>query len=279
MSFTFLHWILPTLLWIIFFLFFVFCREERQRYYTNRQLAIEDCKEYLSVIIDGMDQNKTNVPHLVRVPKSCQNLWSLMTHLTGCLVHGSGNYGYFDFLQWSHDCNLTLTTLLLTLVELSQKGPLPHKMLLQMDNCVRENKNKFVMAFMALLVEKQIFIEVSHDYQSPLLESNSVPMCLIDSDGIFNGGSYSQRYWSGFYLPLPTLAEDWCNNRVRYILYVHIVGYVKAYITWEGYIHVHSCVPVLCLHTSAVIYFCVRVAHTACKVSFVGCHLPLLGSY
>lgn len=98
--------------------------------------------------------------------------------MTGCLLHGSGNYGYFDFLHWSHDCNLTLTTLL-TLVELSQKGPFCHKMLLQMDNCVRENKN---------IVEKQIFIEVSHDYPPPLLESNSVPLCLI---GIFNGGPYT----------------------------------------------------------------------------------------
>lgn len=40
-------------------IFFVFCRQERQRYYTNRQLSFEDSKEYLSVIIDGMDQNKT----------------------------------------------------------------------------------------------------------------------------------------------------------------------------------------------------------------------------
>ena len=56
----------------------------------------------------------------------------------------------------------TITTLLLTLVEISQKGPLPRKMLLQMDNCVRENKNKFVMAFLALLVEKRVFVEVSY---------------------------------------------------------------------------------------------------------------------
>ena len=43
---------------------------------------------------------------------------------------------------------------------ISEKGPLPHKLLLQMDNCVRENKNKFVMAFLAFLVERKIFVEV-----------------------------------------------------------------------------------------------------------------------
>ena len=105
-----------------------------------------------------MDQNKTNLPSLVRVPKSCQNLWTLRTHLTGVLVHGTGSFCFFDFLQWAHDCNLTLTCLLNTLREVSKCRPLPSKLLLQMDNCVRENKNKYVLAW---LVEKKIFAEVS----------------------------------------------------------------------------------------------------------------------
>ena len=139
----------------------MFCRQERKRYYSNRQAAIENPSEYLSIIIDGMDQNKTNLPHLIRIPKSCQNLWCLHTHLTGCLVHGIGIFGYFDFLQWSHDTNLTLTCLLLTLVKVCEGKPLPAKLLLQMDNCVRENKNKYVLAFLAYLVQMKIFVEVS----------------------------------------------------------------------------------------------------------------------
>ena len=115
----------------------------------------------ISVIVDGMDQNKTNLPSLVRTPKSCQNLWCLRTHLTGCLVHGTGSFGYFDFLQWPHDCNLSLCTLLLTLLEVAKKGPLPSRLLIQMDNCVRENKNKYVLGFLALLVEKGLFAEVT----------------------------------------------------------------------------------------------------------------------
>ena len=143
---------------------FLFCRQERKRYYSNRQAAIESPSEYLSIIIDGMDQNKTNLPHLIRIPKSCQNLWCLHTHLTGCLVHGFGTFGYFDFLQWSHDTNLTLTCLLLTLAKLCEEKPLPMKLLLQMDNCVRENKNKYVMAFLAYLVQMKIFVEVNNFY-------------------------------------------------------------------------------------------------------------------
>jgi len=134
--------------------------QERHHYYANQQLALSNPKEYLSVIINGMDQNKTNLPHLVSIPKACQNLWTLRTHLTGNLFPEHGSFGYFDFLQWPHDCNLTLGTLLLTLVELSKQGPLPGKLLLQMDNCVRENKNKYVMGFLAFLVEQRYFVEI-----------------------------------------------------------------------------------------------------------------------
>jgi len=89
----------------------------------------------LSLIIDGMDQNKTNIPSLVRVPKSCQNLWTLRTHLTGVVVHGLGHHCLFDFLQYPHDCNLTLTAILFILERISVTRVLPPKLYVQMDNC------------------------------------------------------------------------------------------------------------------------------------------------
>lgn len=142
-------------------LFFFTCRQERARYYSNRQKAIDDPVDCLSMICDGMDQNKTNLPSFVRSTKACQNLWRLRTHLTGCLVHGLGCYSFFDFLQISHDCNLTLTCVLLTIVEVLKQRKLPRRLLLQMDNCVRENKNKYVFGFLAYLVEKKVFSEVN----------------------------------------------------------------------------------------------------------------------
>ena len=139
---------------------FLICRQERHRYYSNRQQSIDDPDHVISMIIDGMDQNKTNLPSFVRVSKSCQNLWCLRTHLTGCLVHGYGSYGYFDFVQFSHDTNLTLTCILLTLIEVSKINKLPRRLLIQMDNCVRENKNKYVFGFLAYLIELEVFSEV-----------------------------------------------------------------------------------------------------------------------
>lgn len=100
-------------------------RQERHRYYANRQQSIDDPDNVLSMIIDEMDQNKTNLPSFVRMTKSCQNLWCLRTHLTGCLVHRYGWYGFFDFLQVSHDTNLTLTCILFTLLEISKVNSYP----------------------------------------------------------------------------------------------------------------------------------------------------------
>ena len=134
----------------------------------------------MSLILDGMDQNKTNLPSLVRVTKSCQNLWCLRTHLTGCLVHGVGAFNYFDFLQWSHDCNLTLCTLMETLLQIAARQPLPYRLLIQMDNCVRENKNKYVMAFCAILVELGIFTEVGINFRDITCECVFVSLQIYD---------------------------------------------------------------------------------------------------
>ena len=142
-------------------------RDQRKRYHSIRNRAETD-PSLMSVIIDGMDQSKCSLPHLKRLNKSSVNLWKLRTHITGVLVHGYGSTSYVDYLQWPHDPNLTINVLLRVLVEylpkLADRGSLPRKLAVQLDNCVRENKNKFVLSFLALLVELGVFEEVSEVY-------------------------------------------------------------------------------------------------------------------
>ena len=117
----------------------------------------------MSIIIDGMDQSATNLPHLKKISKSTVNLWHLRTHLTGAIVHGHGSEGFLDFLQYPHDPNLTINILLKILVgwfrDLATTS-LPERLYIQLDNCGRENKNQFVLAFLALLVQQGVFVEV-----------------------------------------------------------------------------------------------------------------------
>lgn len=117
----------------------------------------------MSIIVDGMDQSATNLPHQKKISKSTVNLWHLRTHFTGAIVHGDCSEGFLDYLQYPHDPNLTINVLLRLLVrrfrDLATTG-LPDKLYVQLDNCGRENKNQWVLAFMALLVQEDIFKEV-----------------------------------------------------------------------------------------------------------------------
>lgn len=63
----------------------------------------------------------------------------------------------FGYYQFPHDFNLTMTVLLDVLVRWATDYDLTPVLYLQFDNCVRENKNRFMFALLALLVEEDIF--------------------------------------------------------------------------------------------------------------------------
>ena len=98
--------------------------------------------------------------------KSTQSLWKLRTHLTGILQHtkspsGKLAFGFYDILQFPHDCNLTINALLKVLADYrGSEEPLPQVLYLQLDNSFQENKNKYLLSFCSLLVEWKIFQKV-----------------------------------------------------------------------------------------------------------------------
>lgn len=66
----------------------------------------------MSVIIDGMDQSKTGLPHIPSNPKSMAGQYTLPTHLTGVHAHGRLTMVLIDWGQYPHDSNLTINALL-----------------------------------------------------------------------------------------------------------------------------------------------------------------------
>ena len=105
-----------------------------------------------------MDQNKTNVPHFPAPPKNVAGNLQLYVHILGIIVHGKGVEVFTEEgKRWPHDTNLTLNALIKTL----EKHKTTQEVLyLQMDNCSRENKNKWVLYFCYYLVKKKIFRKV-----------------------------------------------------------------------------------------------------------------------
>eukprot|EP00105_Crassostrea_gigas_P042039 XP_019926187.1 PREDICTED: uncharacterized protein LOC105336278 [Crassostrea gigas] len=85
-------------------------------------------------------------------------MWRLRVRLVGVIVHGIGVYAFFDLFEYSHSTNLTLSVLLSVIYMLRES--LPDVFYLQMDNCARENKNRYLLAFMAYLVGKGVFRKI-----------------------------------------------------------------------------------------------------------------------
>jgi hypothetical protein len=145
---------------IIYTLPFLYFRNQRQHYWDNRVLAMQQPRRYLSMIIDGMDHSKLSIPHFPfwRKPKSLEYVQPVAC--TGIKIHTPlpKVIHYMDVLQYSHDPNLVMNLLLEALASLD--GPLPPILCIQLDNCFRENKNYYVMALCALLVYRRHVKEV-----------------------------------------------------------------------------------------------------------------------
>ena len=58
-------------------------RTEREKYAKHRHKSEKNPSKYLSVIIDGVDQGKTDIPHIISKPKLMAGAATLEMHVTG----------------------------------------------------------------------------------------------------------------------------------------------------------------------------------------------------
>ncbi|XP_064640304.1 uncharacterized protein LOC135495512 isoform X3 [Lineus longissimus] len=139
-------------------------------YHKTREQSQSPISRTTTVIIDGMDQNKTNLPHLTTEDKTSKGQIRLKTHITGIKIHCSPTEDtdsviaivYVDVNEYPHDSNLTISILLdVLLMHHRIFKPKPH---LQMDNCWRENKNRYILSFLFFLVHIDVFEDVSLNF-------------------------------------------------------------------------------------------------------------------
>ncbi len=151
---------------------------QKQKFYKHKQKgkSARTCHIWLSIIIDGMDQAKTCAPRLHRNPKNLDGHEVLNVHLTGVIIHGHMHQLYTWVDNFPKDSNVTATVLLEALKDLKKlKGPSykhPRNLFLQLDNCSGENKNRFFLTFLAMLVQlgvfdriKLSFLQVGHTHE------------------------------------------------------------------------------------------------------------------
>ena len=132
---------------------------QRKKYYHHRRKAKKNPSRYLSVIIDGMDQKKTNCPSLGKYTKDEP---PLAQRVIGVKVHGKKTYAFICDETVRKGGNLICEILRVVLNDLDSNNELPFDspvLYLQVDNC-GENKNKSLIAFLSDLVRRKVFAKV-----------------------------------------------------------------------------------------------------------------------
>ncbi|XP_070547237.1 uncharacterized protein [Ptychodera flava] len=114
----------------------------------------------MCIIQDGMDQKKTAIPRLVNEDKMTSLLARIRLHITGNIIHTNVPGGkiipaYVDLLNYPHDSNLSMHLLLQTLFD--NRARLSRCLFTQLDNCYRENKNRYMLSLAHVLVQYKVF--------------------------------------------------------------------------------------------------------------------------
>jgi hypothetical protein len=135
--------------------------EERTEYSRGRSAAMNELDQYMSLIIDGMDQNTTWVPKFKQSVKDIESRY-IKTHLCGVLVHSIGLYCHVWIdAHYKHDSNQVVTSIMEVVKDVKRRrSRLPLYLCIQADNCRRENKNVYILALCGTLVALGIFKEI-----------------------------------------------------------------------------------------------------------------------
>jgi hypothetical protein len=138
-----------------------FVQGERGSYYKRQTRAEVHPRKYFSVIIDGSDNSQYWSPYFRERTSTSQSSWKVGLHVMGAVVHGRRAYAYTILDTCPLGANVTIDILHRVMVaEIEANGVLPKILYIQLDNTTRQCKNKYVLGWLAYLVQIGIFDEV-----------------------------------------------------------------------------------------------------------------------
>ena len=108
------------------------------------------------------------MPHHSRQPKGWMTKKRLKYCIFGLVNHGTNEkvlFPHFEF--WHHNANLNISFLFSYLRDLKEKGKLGKNLMLQFDNCWRDNKNKWLFGFMNQLIALDWFERIEIYFLKP----------------------------------------------------------------------------------------------------------------
>jgi len=135
-----------------------FVRRERLVYHRLRQRCRQSPGESILIILDGMDQNKTNLPtfHCGDHPRQ------VSARIIGAIVHGATKKMYaYVVTHFTKESNTMMEVLSRVL---DDQDTLPPHLIIQLDNTSQDNKNVKIFSFLATLVETGQFESVTVNF-------------------------------------------------------------------------------------------------------------------
>ncbi len=161
-----------------------FIADERMYYQKKRDRARLEGARYCSVIVDGADQSAFGLPHFTSSTKS-QRGQAMKVKLVGVLEHSIENALTLHTMTEEHatGANHIVEAIHRFLNGRRAAGPLPPTFFLQLNNCSRENKNKYVMAYLESLVALNVFQSVEAGFLPVGHTHEDIDRCFSQTSG------------------------------------------------------------------------------------------------
>lgn len=118
-----------------------------------------DPKRYASFIIDGADQSAFGLPHFTVKTKS-QTGHAIKVRLVGVINHGRPNKLFLLTMADNFESGANHIIESFHRALNGFEGVLPRSAFIQLDNCTKENKNRYFFSFLEFLILAEVFDEV-----------------------------------------------------------------------------------------------------------------------
>ena len=169
------------------------CNEEREAMTSFHNRSKTNPREWTCLCTDW--SNPHFMPHLARQPKGWMTKKRLKYHVFGIANTGTNEVFLYPHLEfWTHDANLHISFLFCYLHCLRQEGTLGHNLMIQMDNCWRDNKNQWLFGFLCHLVHIGWFKSVELLYLRPGHSHDTVDCACFSPLGRTTRSRFS--YWT-----------------------------------------------------------------------------------
>ena len=165
-------------------------KEDRYFYGMRIMEAKQFPNDIWSMVIDGSDTSQWGIPHPAQRTHESQKGKKLQCHIYGVIVHGHFAACYVLNSHLPGGTNVTIECLHRTFLKLLAQGKkFPPKLNLQLDNTSKDNKSRFVVAYLYMLVScgcfdeiEVFFFEVGHTHcdADQLFSRTSIFLCDKD---------------------------------------------------------------------------------------------------